>query len=347
MAMQQKTIIKNTLRLGVAIAISAAFLWLAFRHVEIEKLKATLSRIDLTTVVVFLLGMTVQQIARVLRWAVLVRPFAKMTFHQAMLVSNVGIMLILILPLRLGEFARPYLLKREVGAKMTSSLGAAAVERTLDGLLVTGIFFVSLWILPSDVEVPPALLYGGYLALAVFGGALLVIGTALAALQPVTSLLRKLIEPFSQKLSDIIISLLEGFIEGFRALPDRKAIAGVMGYTFLYWGCNGFIYYWVMRGFGFDVPLIAGYMVVAIVVFAIMIPAAPGFLGAFQWALVLGLSVFGVGESDAAAYGLVVYPASVFVIVAFGLPYLIGLDGGLRGLIADSQAAEMSTEELT
>ena len=53
-----------------------------------------------------------------------------------------GMFLIMFMPLRLGELARPYLMKRELAIPLTSGLGAAALERALDGLCVA-LFF--LW----------------------------------------------------------------------------------------------------------------------------------------------------------------------------------------------------------
>ena len=44
--------------------------------------------------------------------------------------------LMMFMPLRLGELARPYLMRRKLGVALSSGLGAAALERTLDGLCV-------------------------------------------------------------------------------------------------------------------------------------------------------------------------------------------------------------------
>jgi hypothetical protein len=79
-----------------------------------------------------------------------------------------------------------------------------------------------------------------------------------------------------------------------------------------------------MRAFGWDLPVLAGFTLVCVLVIGIMIPAGPGNLGTFQGALLAGLAVFGVGPTDAAAYGVVVYPITLVVMLAFGLPYLIG-----------------------
>ena len=77
-----------------------------------------------------------------------------------------------------------------------------------------------------------------------------------------------------------------------------------------------------MRGFGWDVPFTAAFMTVCVLVLGTMIPAGPGFAGTYQASLTLGLSIFGLDANEAAAFGIVVYPANIIIIVSFGLPYL-------------------------
>ncbi len=100
-----------------------------------------------------------------------------------------------------------------------------------------------------------------------------------------------------------------------------------MAWTLIYWAINGLGLYWMMRAFGWDVPIAAGFLVVSIIVVGIMIPAGPGFLGTFHAALLAGLSIFGIDRTGAAAYGMIIYPITVGVQLAFGLPYLFKRGG--------------------
>ena len=49
------------------------------------------------------------------------------------------------LPVRLGEFVRPYFVVRTGQSRMSAVLGTVAVERIVDGLLISSIFFASYW----------------------------------------------------------------------------------------------------------------------------------------------------------------------------------------------------------
>ena len=61
-------------------------------------------------------------------------------------ISSVGFMAILALPARLGEFVRPGLLRKR-GISASAALGTVAVERIVDGLLVSLFVFVAFFAL--------------------------------------------------------------------------------------------------------------------------------------------------------------------------------------------------------
>ena len=169
----------QALRLCLSLLVSGFFLWLAFRHIDVAAVTQTLRQLRPWPIVLYVLSLVATQIFRALRWHVLVRPFAPVSRWTSWRISNVGNMLILLLPLRLGEFARPYMLRRETGARLTSGIGAAVVERAIDGVLVTLLFFLTTSLLPSQYAVAPALHWGAILALAVFLGASAVLALGL------------------------------------------------------------------------------------------------------------------------------------------------------------------------
>ena len=71
-------------------------------------------------------------------------------------------------------------------------------------------------------------------------------------------------------------------------------------------------------------PVLSGWLTICIVVFAVMIPAGPAFLGPFEIGFVLGLKVYGVDRSISAVVAIV---AHVLTIVFFALFVGIGFLG--------------------
>lgn len=333
---------KKMVRLVVSLALSAFFLWLAFRRVDMHVVMQALRRVRISFVFLYFLSLVVVQVCRAARWDVLVRPFARLSPRAVWRISNVGNMMIMLLPLRLGELARPYLMKKQAGASFTSTMGAVTVERVIDGLLVTLLFFATTALLPAQYVISAPLHYGALAALVLFAGATVVIGAALLTHGMVPRLLRRFGGRIAPHLVDKIIALIDAFITGLRSLPSAQAISMVVVWTLVYWAANALGLYWLMRAFDWQLPLIAAFVVVCVLVIGLMVPAGPGFLGTYQTAIVTGLAVFGVSNNDALAYGMIAYPVNLAVVVGFGLPYLFG-QGGLHV----GEMVEASEDQLT
>ena len=331
---------KKALRLILSLGLSAVFLWFAFHKVDLGAMWQQMIHVKWWAVVGFVLLNIFIQLCRTLRWDVLIRPFVKVSKRTLFHVSSLGLMLITVLPLRLGEFGRPYLLKKVTGAPFSAGVGSVVVERAMDGLLVTLLFFLTTFLLGASYPVPRALMFAAILALCFFAGVTVVIIAALLTEQKTLGLLRRLGTPIAPKLTTRLIGMLGAFVVGLRSLPDLRALFVFVGYTLAYWAANGWGMYLVMRGMGWDVPLMAGFTIVCVLVIGIMIPAGPGHLGTFQGAILAGLSIFNIGPTEAAAYGMIVYPLTILVILGWGVPYLFGHGSEVRDVMNASAAVE-------
>src|SRR4051794_10620713 len=140
------------------------------RHAVLEALRALPAR----AIVMYLATLAVTHLFRAWRWEFLLRPLGvTVPLRRLIPISSAGFMAILALPVRLGEFVRPYFLTRERGVRMSAALGTVAVERIVDGLLISILFFVSYLASSSDVfsrelRVAAWLSLLGFLALTTF-----------------------------------------------------------------------------------------------------------------------------------------------------------------------------------
>lgn len=331
---------KTAIRLAVALTVSGVLLFLAFRKVDFPAMVDVIRSVDPWMVLVFFVLHTALQAFRILRWNILIEPFAKISTKSLFRIGGIGMMLILLLPLRLGELARPYLLKKESGAPMSSGLGSVVIERAIDGLLVTFLFFFTTTLLGEQYAIPTALQSAAYVALAVFASATLVSVGALLSHGWVPDLIERIGKPIAPGLTERAVGMLRAFVEGLRALPSVKAISLFVLWTLAYWVANGLGMWALALGFGWDLPLISGFLLVAILVIGIMVPAGPGFLGPYQVALVWGLSIFGVSATESAAYAMVCYPLTVLSVLSFGLPWLFAGRARVGDIVRQAQAEQ-------
>ena len=95
--------------------------------------------------------------------------------------------------------------------------------------------------------------------------------------------------------------------------------------TALYWGINGVAIWAVAPGFGLDIQLSVGFMMMSCVVVGMMIPNSPGNVGTFWYFVLLPLTAIVSLENSiqVALFGLVLYLAQLIQQTAFGLWFII------------------------
>jgi uncharacterized protein (TIRG00374 family) len=328
------------LRLGGATLLSLGFLYLAFRDIDGHALWAALKGVKLAWVAVYLLALSATQVTRAARWGMLVQPFAPLDGRAIWRVSNVGNMLIMLLPLRLGELSRPYMMRRLCGASMSAGMGAAVVERALDGLLVTLLFFAVTWAQRSTAQISETLQTGAKLALLIFVSTVVLLIAAVRMGPKLFALIEHTVGRISGGAAERIVHMLRAFIVGLGAVPDGRTLLGMIGWTLAYWIANALGLDALLAAFGCDLPPIAGFTVVCVLVIGVMIPAGPGLLGTYQAAIMAGLSIYHIDKNVSAALSVVAYLGNLGVIVAFGLPYVVSAKSLALKDYAEAQSAQ-------
>lgn len=258
---------------------------------------------------------------RVIRWYPLLRPIADIGFWRLNRVSAVGFMYLFILPFRLGELARPYLIADRGDVNMSQALATVVVERVVDGLIVSLILFVVLFFLPQGTGKAEIEL-GAWLALAVFSGAMVVLVAAYINRGWTLAMLDKLIGLVSRSVANKVRGLLDSFMDGLASLPNARYFWSFVFWSMLYWALNGYGYYVLALGFeGLDIPLLAAYAMMCCVIVGMMLPNPPANVGVFWYFLLKPLALYGVavGDPTATAFGLMAWLGQFVQQTGFGL----------------------------
>ena len=204
-----------------ALLVSVVFVWLAFRDLDVDAVRASLAALGWLPMGVYLISLFAIHLLRTARWHLMVRALhPEQPVFRSLRISFLGFAAVFLVPLRLGELARPWLLRQASDVPMSAGLGTVAVERTVDGLFMVLVLVLSvLWSGASD----PILWTMGGVAGAIFGGA----GTAFAwmAIAPRSAerFWRWVFAPLGASWADRVIALLNGFVEGLSSLPNWSA----------------------------------------------------------------------------------------------------------------------------
>lgn len=321
---------------GVQILIMAIVgfgaLWITFKDVQWADFAASMGSIrwPIFAAGVSLFGLL--HVTRSWRWALIVRGTRPdLGFRSAFSIASVGFLLINILPFRLGEFVRPYLLFEREDIPFGAGLATVLVERVLD-VAALGVIFVGVLLfadLPSTSVTVGATDYDLVLlgrtailgTLLPFGGALAVLlvmgdrGVALAGR------VGALAGPRVGRLAQNFVTT---FLSALRGLGTFRRAGDVLLWTGITWTINVVSMVVMARGFEFgrDFAFWDGATVLVCICVALIVPAPPGFAGIFELSVAMGLAFFGVADAPAAAFGLSVHVAQLFVLVAVGSWFL-------------------------
>jgi hypothetical protein len=231
--------------------------------------------------------------------------------------TTVGYMGNNVLPARAGEMLRVVLLSRRSGAGKRALLGTVVAERLLDALALGAIFVAVVYGILRETALPsdkPFVVVGAAAVLA-----------ALCAL--VFATLRR--HGALERLREFVRPLAGAP----KALLSRHGAALLVASFFL-WAVEACVYLSVARAVELDISGMGALYLVALTNLFAMLPAAPGYVGTFDAAVVFGVKAIGGTGSAAFTYLLLLRFVLFVPITVVGLVALITRYGGWARLRA-------------
>jgi uncharacterized protein (TIRG00374 family) len=331
----------------VSLAVGAVCVWLTLRIIDVSATAAAIRETTLSAVAVYLVTLAATHYFRATRWKYLLRPLGvSLPLGRLLAISTVGFMGILLLPVRLGEFIRPYYVVRSGQSRMSAVLGTVAVERITDGLLISILFFSCYMAAPAGAYGTP-LRFAAWLSLTGFVSLTAFLAVALTWPEAtVRTVLRfTLLAHLAPTLGARIADKLRALIEGFKVLHDASNLIPYVAETLLYWGSNGLGMWLLARAMHLDISLGAAFAAMAFTGVLISLPNSPGLVGQFEAGIILALTAYlpaSVLGSNGAAYAIAVHGIQFLWYVATGLLALLFVGGraaSLRQVVIDSNRA--------
>jgi uncharacterized protein (TIRG00374 family) len=337
--------VKRAAQVVAGLGVSAVALWLTLRGKDLAAVWGEMRAADYRYLVPYVVILLAIHVARTIRWGILLEPAANVPFRRLNAISAVGFMALMILPFRLGEFARPYLVAEPGRLRASTALSSVVAERVADGIFTGLLMVLVLFAVPDGAPGVRILRLGGVIVSLGFVGVLVFLVVAYRNRALAVRIAGGVLRPISARLAERTSGMLDAFIHGLRHLPDRRKTAAFVGLTVVYWGLNAFGMSVLARGFGFRLGVVESCALLGVLVVGVMIPAGPGMVGTFQGAIVVGLGLFAPSEAVATrgtAYANVVWAAQLVQVTALGLFFLFSRHIRLGRLV--SAPADVGTE---
>ncbi len=310
----------------LSVALIAWFL----TGVDLNELERVLRRADPAWIGAGVLSVGLTYIFRAWRWQVLLAPIvldrldrldkSGVSFRNSFRITVMGFTATNLLPGRLGEILRPYLMARVEPVSTAAALATILIERLLDLaaiMLLFGVFLMSTSAqVGNDVKWAGALTSGA----AVSGLGFLIVGAGRPAV------LRAWSDAITRRLPAKIAAVAGRFahtlIDGLLVMRQPRAVAVAVAYSLLLW-LSIAVTIW-FSGLALDLTFAFPdtFLIVMYLVVGVAVPVPSG-VGSYHFMYQLAAtSIFGVNRDLAAAAAIVTHAISFLPISVLGVVYL-------------------------
>jgi uncharacterized membrane protein YbhN (UPF0104 family) len=327
------------LKLGLVLVLTAVFLALALAGIDgavaLEAIAGFRAWVLGPMVLCYLLAHAL----RALRLQLLLRgEGAAPPYRRVFSINTVGFLAINVMPLRLGEAVRPYLLWEREGVPLGSALAAILLERLLDLLMLLvmllGVGFVvdlpvgGLQVQGIDLVAAGQRAVGLAVLVGVVGGTA-VVGVG----EPALRLIRRL------PLGDKVTGLGGRFIEGLAALARRPLrLLALLGISAGIWAFTLGGVLSVMAGFeGIPATISAAWATWTATITGMTLVPTPGFFGAYELFCSRALWLFDVNVDVARAFAILLHLGQLGFTVVIGGIFLVVEGLSLRDLVRPTE----------
>lgn len=309
----------------IGLAVSLAALYFFFRATSLQDMAHAFSRMDLVWLLPNLALVALAFFLRTPRWQVLMRPVARLGLGRLFQALMVGFLANNILPAHLGEVVRAFAVGRNTTTGTSAVLATIVLERIFDGLTVLLMLLLVLLFLdlPQGAVAGSylsleSLRWGGWVGLALFLGLLAVLQLFRWQREAGLRVLGKVLRFLPETLQQRCLGAADSFCQGLAlSRPRDLALTGL--YSLVVWGTYGLWAWSLLPAFGISTGFWSALLVEVVIALALIIPAAPGFVGTFQLAASSSLVLLGVDAGLAASYAMMLW------LVHFVFTTIVGL----------------------
>lgn len=275
---------------------------------------------------------------RAVRWRFLLRSFADVPARRVLAVSWIGFAAILLMPFRIGEIVRPYMLRDKGKVSMTQATGTVMAERVVDGLFLSIVLAIALILVPTVHPLPEKVVglpisvqqvrASGFVMLGVFSGAFVTIAIFYFARAWAHRTTLLVVGVVSEKLAWKLATMAEKLAGGLHFLGRKRDAGGFLLETTAYWGLNAlsmWILAWgcgVVHADGTGITFGEACALMGMLGCTILIPGPPGLLGVFQAGIYAGMTMYFPQEVVTGAGS-----AYVFLLYAIQLVWTVAAAG--------------------
>lgn len=256
---------------------------------------------------------------RTKRWQTLFHPL-RPPVGELFGILMVGYTVTAVLPLRLGDIARVYLLGQLSGISKVRAAATVIVERVLDVSTVILIMAALIPFVPIPREAQVAMTIG-IVVVSLLG---LSIGLSWVWREAILGLLSRRSGSSNGRVWSRVEQMSGSAIDGFSVLGSKRATAAAAGHSAATWLAGGVTMWAMLQAFSLPSTPTAALFILAMSALAMVLPSSPGFVGVYHAVLVESLvSVYDAPRGAAVSFAILTHAVMFLPPVILGVAYLV------------------------
>ncbi len=311
---RRKTTIRAT---ALGLVFSGIFLWLALHRIDYVSTTSRLRQLDPRYLWAALAISSLNFAVRGWRWQRIFGEHARPPLSSAMQALLAGNAINNIVPGRAGDLARCFLVSHKVSlAAGNMALATLVIEKLFD------VFMVLVIVLSACVFISPPhwvwrLCLLSFIALVAAIALVFVLRHRSEWLMSWVSgrLQRGRFHHFAEK----IVRAGNAFADGLHIVTSASQIVTVSGMTLVIWATEALLVYELAQALGLVMSIGGAFTVCAIVGLGMMIPAAPGAVGTYEFFSISALKLLGMTAGNALALTLLLHGWVLLTTTAAGV----------------------------
>lgn len=320
-----KNIVSNLVKYGIPILISVGLAWFLYNNVDIEAIKTSLRQdVNYWWFVPVIVVSIFSHIFRALRWRLQLRAINIDAPLWVLVNSIFGTYFVNLVFPRLGEVWRTGYIAQRQKAPFATVLGSMVGDRLSDTVTV-GLLTLVTFFLAQDA-------FFKFFDARGDGGSTAASWTMVALVVACVLGLVAMVWLYRSSSQNKVIAKVRGILhdlwDGFAAIAHMDGKWMFLLYTILIWGCYFLQLYIASKAFTFTADLGVLPVLVLFVLSSLgMAVPSNGGLGPWQFAIIFGLSLYGVGafppstpyDAQASAFAWLVWGVQQLLIIVLGI----------------------------
>lgn len=317
--------------LGIVVSIS--LLYLALKDIDYAKLLEYFGSENIDMVIYVFLVNLILRVVITLRWHKMLDIFPANNFITTFNYTNIGYFVNNILPARLGDVIKSYLLAKKKKYNKTQVFTSAVIERIFDLIGLSVLFIIAIF----RYDIPDNILNGGLIFIGI-----LALGSVIVLLmmkkQDLINLRPESISKY--KIINFIKDKIASIFRYIQKYLNFKDLSYLLFTTAIVWFFYVFAGYIIIERLGGQLSWDASILSLILLGISFILPSTPGNVGVHQFACVVAFGILGLDKTEAVAFSFYYQIPVIIISIILGFISIYYEGFSLKGISQASKKAE-------